>query len=324
MLYRDISKILGIFLFCLALALLVPLGIAAYYQYLEIPEVHPQPHSTWPFFWTFVICVGIAGILYWIGKDSSGNIFRREGLAAVVAIWFITPAIGALPFWFSDTLDDPVQAYFESASGLTTTGASIMCPKKYDPETGQEVPYVKNFCGIHDVTYIYWGNIDPVIDDKTGEVLFTGIEAVGKSLLFWRSCLQWLGGMGIILLFAAILPALGVGGKVLFQAELTGPLKSSLTPRLKETAAHLWKIYFGLTLLEVVILMATNDAMSLFDAITISFSTVSTGGYSVNNQSIGFYQNAWTNWVVIVFMIAGSINFTLFFYAFKGKFYRIW
>jgi trk system potassium uptake protein TrkH len=198
-----------------------------------------------------------------------------------------------------------------------------MYAKHYNA-AGEEIPIKKVWCGSPDTTYVFWGNITPVRDSRTGEIIHEGVEAVGRAVLFWRSFLQWVGGVGIILLFASILPALGVGGKVLLQAEQTGPLKSSLTPRLKETAAHLWKIYFGWSVLQVFLLMWTNEEMPLFDAVTITFSTLSTGGFSVKNASIGAYQNEWTEWIIILFMIVGSINFTLYFYALSGRFYRIY
>lgn len=324
MLWHDISRILGLFFLCFAGTLLFPLGLAIYYEYFTTPYFHPQPHVTMAFVESIVICVVIAGFLYWFGrKKSTGRIYRREGLALVVMIWFLTPVIAALPFCLSGTLTDPCQAYFEVVSGLTTTGASCMQGKKYNEE-GEEIPIKRIWCGTPEEVYVFWGNIPPVKDPRTGEVIHEGVEAVGRAILFWRSELNWLGGMGIIFLFATILPALGVGGKVLFQSEQTGPLKNSLTPRLKETAAHLWKIYAGWTVLEIILLMWTNDQMPLFDATTISFSTISTGGFSIKNTSIGAYQNDATEWVVIAFMIIGSINFSLYFYALSGKFFKLY
>lgn len=323
MLWRDLSKILGYFFFYFALIILIPLGLAAYYEFFSPIQDHPQPHSTIAFIDTFIVCMLLSAFLMRVGKNSTGNIFRREGLALVVMIWFITPFIAAMPFYFGGVLNHPMQAYFEATSGLTTTGASTMTAKKFN-DTGEEIPIERVWPGPIDTTYIFWGNIDPVREPRSGEIIAEGIEAVSKAILFWRSMLNWLGGGGIILLFAAILPALGVGGKVMFQAETTGPVKSSLTPRLKETAAHLWKIYIGLTLLEVFFLMWTNEELPFFDAITISFATISTGGFSVKNASIGAYQNNWTEWVVIIFMILGSINFTLYFYALYGKFYKVY
>lgn len=323
MLWRDISKILGYFLFCFGGTLLFPLALSIYYEYLSPDVAHPQPHATGAFLESFIICNIVAGLLIWFGRHSGGSIYRREGLAIVVIVWFLTPVIAALPFSLSGTLTNPIQAYFEVVSGLTTTGASCMAPKLYNNH-GQEVAYEKVWNGSPDTTYVYWGNITPVRDARTHEVIHEGVEAVGKAILFWRSFLQWLGGVGIILFFASILPALGAGGKVMLQAEQTGPLKSSLTPRIRETAAHLWKIYIGWTVLQVVLLMWTNEEMPFFDAVTITFSTISTGGFSIKNASIGAYQNVWTEWIVIIFMIIGSINFSLYFYALSGKFYRLY
>jgi trk system potassium uptake protein TrkH len=125
-------------------------------------------------------------------------------------------------------------------------------------------------------------------------------------------------------LFIAVLPALGAGGKVLFQTEVPGPVKEGLTPRIRETALHLWKIYVGLTVIQTVILLFTSPKMEWLDAITITFSTLSTGGFSIRNTSIAFYDSASTDFVVILFMILGSINFSLFFQIVKGKLYRLY
>lgn len=323
MLYKDISKILGYYLFGLTASLFIPFIVAGYFQFIADPETHPQPHTTLYFFESIIICFALALFFYWKGKGSSGNLFRKEGLAVVVIIWLLSPLLGSLPFTLSGTLTNPLQAYFELASGLTTTGMTVMEPKKYDA-AGQEIAYHKEVCGLMPVDYTYYGTITPVRNPHTGEVMFEGIEAVSKALLFWRSFAQWLGGVGIIVLFIAILPALGVGGKVLFQAEVTGPLKDSLTPRIKESAMRMWKIYLGLTMLQIFLLLLTNGQMPWFDAITISFSTVSTGGLSIHNTNIGHYQNYHTDWVIILFMIFGSINFTLYYYILRGKFYRIY
>ncbi|NGX43495.1 MAG: Trk system potassium uptake protein TrkH [Chlamydiae bacterium] len=324
MLYKDICKILGYYLFGLAIALSIPFFLAAYFQFGADPSTHPQPHTTIDFFWSILACLALAGICRYIGRHSKGNLYRREGLVTVVIIWFLTPAIAGLPFYLSKTLEDPFHAYFEATSGFTTTGATTMQAKKYDPDTGDEIPIRKTFYGTHTTVYSYWGTITPVRDSKTNEILYEGIEAVSKALLFWRSFTQWLGGMGIVLLFVAILPVLGVGGKVLFQAEVPGPIKDSLTPRIKETASQLWKIYVGLSILQVILLMVTNHDLDWFDAITITFSTVSTGGFTAKTASIGAFNNVYTDWIIIAFMILAGINFSLYFYSLRGKFYRIY
>ena len=148
-------------------------------------------------------------------------------------------------------------------SGLTTTGASIIYPKSY--ESGTEVQATVQNPLENSSFYSFYGTVAPLMDPETGQVLKTGIEALGKPLLFWRSFMQWLGGMGIVVLFIAVLPALSMGGKFLYENEMPGLSKEGITPRIKETASLLWKIYLGLTLLQVILLKFTS-AIPLFDA----------------------------------------------------------
>jgi trk system potassium uptake protein TrkH len=150
------------------------------------------------------------------------------------------------------------------------------------------------------------------------------IETIPMPILFWRSFLQWLGGMGIVLLFITVLPGLAGGGKFLFEAEVTGPTKESMRPRIKETARLLWKLYLGLTALEVVLLLLCNPSLSFFDALTLSFSCLSTGGFSAKNGGLEAYNLGGAKWIVILFMILGSINFSLYFQCLKGKIYRLY
>lgn len=225
MLYKDICKILSYYLFSFCIILILPLSVAFYYQFLESTAAHPQPHTFFAFLETLLICLGCAILLYFSSKkEPIQQLFRREGLAAVVLIWFITPAIASLPYLLSDTLESPLHAYFEASSGFTTTGATIMQAKKFDA-TGKEIPYEETICGVHSITYTYFGTIDPIRDPETKAVLYEGIEAVSKALLFWRSLTQWLGGVGIIVLFVAILPALGVGGKTALSSRSSRPFK---------------------------------------------------------------------------------------------------
>lgn len=323
MLYRDICKVLSYYFLGLSLAIALPFMVAVYYEFLADPSKHPQVHATAAFFQTLAVCLSLAGICYIFGKRSSGTLYRREGIFVVVMIWFITPAIAALPYSFTGTLHNPVQAYFEATSGLTTTGATTLTAKKYDSRTGKEVPITKVIRGVHDTVYSFYGTVEPVRDKETGKVIYQGIEAVSKSILFWRSFTQWLGGMGIIVLFVAVLPALGIGGKQLFHAEMPGPLKDSLTPRIKETASHLWRIYLGISIAEFFLLLATNNEMSVLQAVTITFSTVSTGGFAITNASIGAYDNVMTEVIILFFMVLASINFSLFYFIIRGKIYRL-
>lgn len=323
MLYREISRILAFYLWILILPLLIPLSIAIYCEGFAPPGTYPQPPSALAFILTILFTFLLGLILYGWGRKGMGTLFRREALLLVIIVYLITPAIGALPFVLNRTLDNPVDAYFEAVSGYTTTGASVMEAKKYDPATGKEIPIVRSFTLGSKKTYSYYGTIKPVIDPQTDKVLLTDLEAISPALIFWRSFMQWLGGGGVIVLFVAILPALGVGGKILFQTEMTGPSKESMMPRIKETASRLWKIYLGLTLLQVFLLMVTNERVNLFNALTISFATLSTGGFSPVSNGLPQFDSAFTDWVVIVFMILGSISFSIYFYCMRGKFYRL-
>lgn len=321
MLYKDICRTLALYLWMLMIPLLIPFGIAIYCEWIAGPEIYPQQPAAFAFFSTLVITAILATLLQSIGRKGKGLLYRKEALLLVIIVWFLTSGIGALPFWINGTFDNPIDAYFETASGFTTTGATVMEAKNYD-NAGKEIPISKTFYLGKKITYSYWGTITPVKNPKTGTLL-TGIEAVSPSLLFWRSMTQWLGGCGIIVLFVAVLPALGVGGKILYQTEITGPSKESLAPRIKETASQLWKIYLGLTLLQILLLMLTNSDMALFDATTVAFSTISTGGFAPKNASVAAYNSAYTDWIVIVFMILGSISFSMYFFFMKGKFKKL-
>lgn len=322
MYYREICKILGSFLFLFAAILVVPFLLAAYYEFFVDPSDHPQPHSTIAFAYTILVCLGASFIFYYFSRNATEVLFRREALSTAVLIWFLIPALGALPFIFSGTLSRFDQAYMEVTSGFTTTGGSVFEAKQYDPQTGKEVLIKRSFCGEQNTNYAYYGNINPVIDPKTGAEL-RGYEAISRALLFWRAFTQWLGGMGIIVLFVAFLPALGVGGKFLFQTESPGVSKEGFTPRIKETAFHLWKIYLGLTLIQIVLLLTTNSQMSLFDAVSLAFATISTGGLTIHENSIAYYHNSYTEWIIILFMFMGGINFALYYHILKGKIYRL-
>ncbi len=315
------AKILSRYLFYLSALLLAPLFLSAYYQFISTS--HPQPHSFFAFLWTLCTCVAIAFLLRFIGKKASDALYRRESILLVVFIWIITSILSALPFIFSGTLK-PLDAYFETMSGLTTTGATVLSPKAYNAETGVEIPIHLTNPHVPEKTYIYYGTIAPVRDLETGLITHTGIEAVSKALLFWRSLLQWIGGMGIVVVFLAVLPVLGVGGKLLYQMEATGPIKDEISPRVRETASHLWKLYAFFTLSQVALLIWTNPEMPFFDALCTSFSTISTGGFSVRNDSIASYHNSATEWIVVIFMILGSINFSLFFHILRFKFFKIY
>jgi len=312
--YKEVCRILGKYLLLYSAILTVPFIIALYYHFFS-PQV--QGNHSLAFLKSIVTCLILSGIFIFIGQKTKGNLFRKESIFLVVLIWVMTAFVSALPFYFSNTLNF-LDSYFESVSGLTSTGASMMYPKVYD-NNNKEIPIKLTNTHVPDVTYSFYGTIAP-IKDNNGKVLFTGIEAVSKDILFWRSFIQWLGGMGIVLLFLAVLPALAIGGKFLFQAEVPGPTKDTFVPRIKETSSILWKIYLFLTIAQVYLLIWTNREMPLIDAFCISFSSLSSGGFALKNASIAAYHNVWTEWIVIIFMFLASINFAIYFNLFRGKF----
>lgn len=317
-----VSRILGIVILGLIACYLVPLAIAVYYEYFAAAS-HPQPHATLVFVESILICLGIAALFFYFGRKSTGEIYRREALATVVALWMFLPVLCALPFYLSKTLENPWMAYFEAVSGLTTTGATTMQAKQYNPETGAEIPIITRIPNVIETSYSYYGTLAPIKNPASGEILAQGLEGVSRAILFWRSFIQWLGGGGIIVLFVAILPALGAGGKVLLQSEVPGPIKESLTPRIKETAYQLWMIYLALTAIIILLLVLTNSNLKWLDVITLTFGALSTGGFSIHNSSVGFYESAATDWAVIIAMLIGSINFSIYYFIWKGRFFKI-
>ncbi len=203
------------------------------------------------------------------------RVTRRDAFAIVVVAWLAISAFGGLPYMLSGVLTHPVDAFFESVSGFTTTGASV-------------------------------------IDDPDG---------VPRSILYWRALTQWLGGMGIIVLFVAVFAELGVGGRFLFRSEVPGPISENLHPKIRETSLALWKIYVLLTALLAALLMVAG--LGPFDAVCHAFSTMSTGGFSTRTASIAAFQSPAVTWVIIAFMIVAGTTFSLIHQVFQGRFGRL-
>jgi len=155
----------------------------------------------------------------------------------------------------------------------------------------------------------------------TGATVLSSVEGTARSILFWRSMTNWLGGMGIVVLFVAFLPMLGVNGTILVNSELVGPTKNKLTPKIGQTAIILWGLYIGFSVLQALLLLA--DHLSLYDAVTITFSTMSTAGFSVKNASIGSYDKPYAEIIITLFMLIAGTNFSLYAYLFRGKIKRI-
>lgn len=156
----------------------------------------------------------------------------------------------------------------------------------------------------------------------TGSSVFTNIEGVSKSLLFWRSFIQWLGGMGIIVLSLAILPFLGVGGMQLFKAEVPSPVPDKLTPRLSDSAKILWYVYALISLLQVFFLM--GGGMGFYDALCHAFTTMPTGGFSTKNASVAHFDSAYFDFVFVLFMVLAGINFSLHYQLLRGRTLIFW
>lgn len=324
--YKEVSHILAHFLFIFSVILLIPLCISIYYDFFVLNTTHPYPTSFTAFSITILITLFLASTFKVIGRKAQKRFYRKESLLLVFFIWVFVSFLGATPFYITKTIESPIDAIFESVSGFTTTGASILLPKKYDPVTKDELFYTKKIPNTKN-HFTYKGTIKDYINPYTGETL-RGFQAISNPLLFWRSFIQWLGGIGIVFIFIALFPGLSLGGKFLYQAESHPALHEStpqevLRPRVKEVSSYLWKIYLCLTVLEILLLYLTNPNMELFDAICISFSTISTGGFAIHSNGIAYYQDSITQWIIIAFMLIGATNFALFFYLIKAKFKKI-
>ncbi len=261
--FSTIGRILGILLMLFSLTMLPPILVSHLYG----------DQQTDAFFHAFVITFAF-GVLVWLPvKNRRRELRVRDGFLITVLFWLVLSISGSLPLYLSDSPTlSYVDAFFESLSGLTTTGATVI----------------------------------------------TGLDALPKSILWYRQQLQWFGGMGIIVLAVAILPMLGIGGMQLYRAEAPGPVKDSkLTPRITETAKALWYIYLGLTIMCGLAYWAAG--MSAFDAITHSFSTIAIGGYSTHDASIGFFNNATIELIAILFMFISGVNFALHFTAWRAN-----
>jgi trk/ktr system potassium uptake protein len=263
---RGSLALVGLLLKYLSLATLLPLAFAIGYG-----------ESPFPFVAAGVI-TALAGWGVERGLGGATSVGVREGYLVVALTWVAAALFGALPFLLSGDpqLDRPLDALFESMSGFTTTGATVV----------------------------------------------TDVDALDRSVLMWRQFTQWLGGMGIIVLALAVLPRLRVGGRQLLESELQGPEIDQLADRIRETARRLWLLYVALTATLFVLLAAIgalgDDAMGLYDALGLSFSTMPTGGFSTDPHSIAEF-GATVHWVIALFMLLAGANFALLFRAFVRR-----
>jgi len=259
--WTVVLRILGLLLMMFSLTMLPPIAISLYFD-----------EQSWlPFVRGFALTL-LAGFIIWVPVRKFHQDLRlRDGFLVVASFWTVLGAFGAVPLFFAETPAMSVtDAIFESMSGLTTTGATVL----------------------------------------------TGLDSLPKSILYYRQQLQWLGGMGIIVLAVAVLPMLGIGGMQLYRAETPGPVKDTkLTPRITETAKALWLVYCAFTILCGISYWLVG--MGWFDALCHAFSTVAIGGFSTHDLSIGYFDSAAVDLVAIVFMFAAGINFSLHFFTWR-------
>ncbi len=265
--WRFIISITGILLLFLGLAMILSLAVGLYYRDLSVIPLLKSIGIT---------AVAGASCFFIFRESKIDHISQREGMAIVAIGWTVVGFFGALPFYLSGFFPEFVNAIFESVSGFTTTGSSIL----------------------------------------------NNIEGLPKGLLFWRSFIQWIGGMGIIVLSVAILPFLGVGGMQLYKAEVPSPVPDKLKPRISETAKLLWKVYALISLAEIALLMV--GGMDLFDAVCHAFTTMPTGGFSTRNASIAHYNSVYFDSIIIFFMLLAGINFSLHYQMLKGETLAFW
>jgi len=233
--------------------------------------------------------------------------YQDRGRAALLEAMLVTLASGLFLFLFFK--DPKARVAISHREGMAITTLGWMSAGFFG-----SLPYLMGG--------IFPSEVDCIFEaisgfTTTGASILQNIEAVPKGLLFWRSLTHWLGGLGIVLLGLAILPFLGVGGMQLYKAEVPGPVVEKLTPRLKDTAIILWKVYLIFTAAETLLLLL--GGMDLFDSLCHTFGTLATGGFSTKNASIAYYDSVYIHTVITVFMVLGGANFALHFQLFRGK-----
>lgn len=259
--FRLINRIFGILLLIESFFMLLSGGVAILYKE---PDLKAFLIST-------AITAGAGGILIYSGRSFENQIGKREGFFIVSFAWILFSLFGMLPFILSGSIPSVTDSFFETMSGFTTTGASIL----------------------------------------------NNIDSLPHGILFWRSLIQWLGGMGIIVFTLAVLPMFSSGGLQLFNAEVPGLTHDKIRPRIQHTAKRLWIIYFAVTMICAGFLWL--GPMNLFDAICHSFTTLATGGYSTRQASIAYWDSGYIEYVLIFFMFIAGTNFTLVYFLLTGK-----
>ncbi|HNO79369.1 MAG TPA: TrkH family potassium uptake protein [Phycisphaerae bacterium] len=282
--YRFVVKQLGLLFIVLSSLLL---AIAAWsgiqLAFGEAAEKHPLR--------AFLIAGGLGlftgGLMWLVTRNAHTRFGRKEALLLVAATWFGGAMLSAIPYLVyahigevpgtEHPFREPVSCVFESMSGLTTTGATVL----------------------------------------------TKIDRMPRSILLWRALTHWLGGLGIVVLFVAVLPSMGVEGKRLFRVEAPGPEPEGVHPHIRETARTLWLIYVGITILQILALRIAG--MDVFNSVCHTFATLATGGFSTHNASLGgFHNNIAIDIIVLFFMICAGVNFGLYYHLIRGRFRAVY
>lgn len=259
---KFVIYIIGILLLVETAFLAISTGVSLYYGESDFEA----------FLLTTLLTATVGGISYLLTRKHSKQLKKREGFFIVAITWVIFSLFGMLPFVLSGSIPSVTDAFFETMSGFTTTGASIL----------------------------------------------NNIESLPHAVLFWRSLIQWLGGMGIIVFTIALLPKLGVeGGVHLFNSESPGLTHEKIAPRIDQTAKRLWGIYLGITALLTLLLWA--GPMELFDSVCHAFTAMATGGYSTKQASVAYWNSAYIDYVLTIFMFIAGTNFTLVYLSGRGK-----
>ena len=263
--YKFIIHILGRILLVFAAFMLTIIPWIFYFHEKELLK---------PVLLSIFIPVAIGIFILATVRKFDKVITRREGYLVVSSVWVLMGVIGSLPFYLSGAIPSWTDAYFESISGFTTTGSSIL----------------------------------------------TDIEALPKSILYWRSLTHWMGGIGIVILVIAILPVLRIAGYQLFSMESSGTMFEKIKPRTREVAKRLWGIYLMLTVILVGLLMLGK--VNFFESLTLAFGTVATGGFAVTNDSVAGYI-PYVQYIIMIFMLLSGMNFTLHYFLLKGDFKKV-
>ncbi|MEE8409407.1 MAG: TrkH family potassium uptake protein [Myxococcota bacterium] len=268
---RAVLFVLGNLLLLLAGCLVAPLAVAVIYP-SDVSNGIAGVGEVWAFLITMTVALGFGFAGRILFRRSAHDVRVREGFAVVTFSWLAMVAVGALPYLLTGVTGSLTDAYFETMSGFTTTGATI----------------------------------------------FPRVEVIPHGVQFWRCMTQWLGGMGIVVLSVALLPMLGAGGYRMLKAETPGGVAFERErPRITDTAKQLWALYLTISAVQVVLLRVSG--MTWFDAFCHAFTTMSTGGFSPHTESIAFFDSPMIQWIIIVFMFAAGVNFSLYAMLLRGQ-----